>query len=187
MNLFDDDQDRLLTELNDRVYDALKMTGRDRALVHDLVHVRLELRDGNVGRAAVRPPDTATMRRYGRRLQKELDAFVGDIIPKRHNVNIVHDDMSGMVSVELVQNSKGSGRIAVWRAGGQEAKQLANTRDRLQREYSQWVYFNRDLRIYERNRTCLLKPMQTFHWTESQAMADAGDIIAETMESGAGD
>jgi hypothetical protein len=29
--------------------------------------------------------------------------------------------------------------------------------------------------------------MQTFHWTESQAMADASDIIAETMESGAGD
>ena len=127
------------------------------------------------------------MRRYGRRLKKELDAFLGDIVPKRHNVSIVHDDMSGMVAVELVKKPKASSRISVFRADKQEAKELAKARDRLQHEYSQWVYFNRNLRVYERNRTYLLKPMQTFHWTESQAMADASDIIAETLDAGGGD
>ena len=187
MKLTDDGQEALLTELNDRVYDVLKMTERDRALVHDLVHVRLALNDGNIGRAAVRPPDPTTMRRYGRRLKKELDAFLGDIIPKRHNVSIVHDDMSGMVAVEFVGKSKASGSISVFRADRREAKELAKTRDRLQHEYSQWVYFNRNLRIYDQNHTYLLKPMQTFHWTESQAMSDASDIIAETLDAGGGD
>jgi hypothetical protein len=51
----------------------------------------------------------------------------------------------------------------------------------LRKERAQWVYFDRNLRLYEGTRTCILKPMQRFHWTESQAMVDARHIIAETL------
>ena len=40
----------LLRELNKRVNDALELNARERALVHDLVNVRLELRERNAGR-----------------------------------------------------------------------------------------------------------------------------------------
>ncbi len=36
----------LLAELNERVFDALGMDQRERTLVHDLVHIRLDLNDG---------------------------------------------------------------------------------------------------------------------------------------------
>ena len=50
----------------------------------------------------------------------------------------------------------------------------------------QWLYFERNLRVYEGRKTYLFKPMQRFHWTESQALTDASEIIAETL-SGVGE
>jgi len=50
-------------------------------------------------------------------------------------------------------------------------------RAHLREKRSQWVYFERNLRMYEETRTYLFKPMQRIHWTESQAIADAGSII----------
>ena len=44
------------------------------------------------------------------------------------------------------------------------------------------MYFERNLRMYEETRTYLFKPMQRLHWTESQALADASGIIADTLQ-----
>ena len=63
------------------------------------------------------------------------------------------------------------------------AKALAATRNELQEEIGQWIYFNRDLRIHDGTKTYLFKPMQRFHWTESQAMVDASEMIAETVSA----
>jgi len=55
------------------------------------------------------------------------------------------------------------------------------TRQKLLEEIGQWVYFNRDLRVHDGTKTFILKPLQRFHWTESQAMVDASEIIAESV------
>ncbi|HZN93560.1 MAG TPA: hypothetical protein VFB81_12690, partial [Myxococcales bacterium] len=54
---------------------------------------------------------------------------------------------------------------------------------RLRRELGQWVYFDRNLRVFDAERTLVLKPLQRFHWTVSQAVTDASDLIAETLAS----
>jgi len=71
--------------------------------------------------------------------------------------------------------------VTVSSANKETAAQLEKTRQRLRKGRAQWVYFDRNLRIYEGTRTFVLKPMQRFHWTESQAMVDARHIIAETL------
>ena len=38
--------------------------------------------------------------------------------------------------------------------------------------------FNRNLRIYEGTTTYLFKPFRRMHWAESQAIVDAGEVIA---------
>jgi hypothetical protein len=48
------------------------------------------------------------------------------------------------------------------------AVQLEKTHQRLRKERAQWVYFDRNLRLYEGTRAFILKPMQRFYWTESQ-------------------
>jgi len=180
--LFDEDDglQQLLVELNDLVSDSLGLTQRDRALVSDLVNIRLELNDGKVGRPAVEPPKVADLKRYAKRLQTELDEFIGNDSAHRHSVEIIYDKESGMICVDFV-SSKKAAAIVVSSADHETATALKETRQQLQEEVGQWVYFNRDLRLYDGTKTYLFKPMQRFHWTESQAMIDASEIIAETV------
>ena len=177
----DDALQPLLDELNTMVYDSLRLDARERALVHDLVHVKLELNDGKIGEPAVRKPQEAELHTYAVRLKSELDGFLGDALPKRHRVDVVYDDASGMIRVDLVRDEQSARQVTVSSASKETAAQLEKTRQRLRKERAQWVYFDRNLRIYEGTRTFILKPMQRFHWTESQAMVDARHIIAETL------
>jgi hypothetical protein len=174
----------LLRELNDLVYDSLGLDQRDRALVHDLVHVRLELNDGKVGRPAVRRPKSSEIRTYARRLKLDLDSFLGDEIDKRNQVGVVYNEYSGMVQIDLITDRASARDITIAAADQPTARQLQRTAKRLRKQQSQWVYFDRNLRIYEGTKTFLLKPMQRFHWTESQAMQDAIEIIAGTLQIG---
>lgn len=179
-----DDLIPLLNELNDLVYDALGFDDRDRAVVRDLVRVRLHLIDGNIGWPAIRPPKPAEMKTYGRRLKSDLDAFIGGEPHKRHQVGIVYDNESGMIQVDLIADKIAARSLDVVAADQSTALQFEETRQRLRKQQSQWVYFDRNLRIYEGSKTFVFKPMQRFHWTESQAMLDAGEIIAGTLQLG---
>lgn len=180
--LFDEDDGlrELLIELNDLVYDSLGLTQRERILVSDFVNIRLELNDGKVGRPAVENPRPVELKAYAKRLQTELDEFVGAHSDHRHSVEIIHEARTGMICVDFIPSRK-SARILVASADSETAAALANTRKHLQEEIGQWIYFNRDLRLYDGMKTYLFKPMQRFHWTESQAMIDASEIIAETV------
>ncbi|MEP3481127.1 MAG: N-6 DNA methylase [Fuerstiella sp.] len=175
-----DPLDELLVELNDLVSDSLNLTNRDRALISDFVNVRLELNDGKVGRPAIERPSAPELRAYATRLRKELDDFLGIASDYRHSVEAIHEAESGMVCVDFVKSKKAI-PVSVMGANRATAAALAETRQELQHETGQWVYFNRDLRLYDGMKTYLFKPMQRFHWTESQAMIDASEIIAETV------
>ncbi len=177
----DDQLQILLAELNQMVSESLKLDERDRTLIRDLVHIRLALNDGNTGQAAVRVPAAGELRSYAERLKRELDGFIDGQLPKRHNVAVVYDHLSGMVQVDLVPSSAAARSVAIAKADESAGRQLDRTRRRLRDQRTQWVYFDRNLRIYEGRRTFMFKPLQRFHWTESQAMIDAREIIAETL------
>ncbi len=49
----DPQRKQLLTQLNELVAEALGLDERERALVHDLVHVQLALNDGKLGKEAM--------------------------------------------------------------------------------------------------------------------------------------
>jgi hypothetical protein len=176
----------LLAELNEMVFESLGLNDRERALIYDLVQVRLELNDGKVGEPATGKPQAPTMRTYARRLKNELDAFLGPSADERHKIDVVFDNHSGMICIDLVKDRNAARTPTVEAADKATSKQLLQTRNNLRDEAGQWVYFDRDLRILNGTKTFLFKPMQRFHWTESQAMIDASEIIAETT-SGVGE
>ncbi len=114
-------------------------------------------------------------------MQRELDDFIGGDVDRRHAVAIEHDKLSGMVEVNLTKDAQATRKVCVLSASRVTASVLEQTRRRLRRERAQWVYFDRNLRVYEGRRTYIMKPMHRFHWTESRAIADASEIIAETL------
>ena len=170
----------LLAELNQLVYDALQFDERHRALVEDLVRIKMELDDGKLGREAVRQPKNTEIATYAEMLRTELDQFVDGADTTTHNLSIVVDDHSGMIEVELVW-LEDQRPCAIMKADDRTAKEFMAIREHLLERQSQWIYFNRNLRIYDGEKIYIFKPMQRLHWTVSQAIMDAGEIIAETL------
>jgi hypothetical protein len=172
----------ILKDLNELASGALRLDIRQRAAVRDLVHIRLALVDGKVGQAATRAPSRAEIESYARMLQMELDDFLGDDVNARHRIQILCGQQSGMVEIEPVRNTVAAQPITIFEAEKTVAGQFERARTLLRRERSQWVYFDRNLRIYEGAKTYLFKPMRRMHWAESQAMIDASEVIADTLQ-----
>jgi hypothetical protein len=171
----------MIDEVNALVYAGLGLGPKEQSVVQDLVHVRLALNDGQLGDEAVRCPTKTEVRAYAVALQEELDDYIRGELSGRHDVRIVYDDYSGMVCMSLAPNGTTKGLISVLRANDPEAATLEKCRQHVRRQRSQWVYFDRNLRIYDGDQTYVLKPMQRFHWTPSQARIDAIDIISESI------
>lgn len=172
----------LMLELNDLTNVALKLDGRSVAIVGDFVHVRMSLQDGKRGAPAVKTPTAPEIETYAARLKSELDSFLGESSPECHTVRIICSHDFGMVRIDVEpQHARGS-KIQVLVATDEMATELGTMRSLLRERQSQWIYFNRNLRIYDGTTTYIAKPMQRLHWLESQAMLDANEIIAETLE-----
>jgi hypothetical protein len=176
------EEGRLLGELNNLVSESLGLTAVERAIINDLVKVKLQLNDGKLGRYAIEQPHVADIKRYVQQLRTELDAFTEGELQGTHRIQVLMDDASALIAIELVR-SRETAETKIYRGGDVESKELAKIRDHLRREHSQWVYFDRNLRIFEGRRTFVLKPLQRFHWTVSQAICDANDLIAETINN----
>ena len=175
----------LILELNRLTNSALGLDDRSIAIVHDFVHVRMSLFDGKTGIAAVRPPTVPELDVYAARLKSELDSFLGET-SQRHTVRIVCGTSFGMVRIDVEQNHVRGPEIQVLTATDEMARELQTMQLFLRERRSQWIYFNRNLRIYEGTTTYIAKPMQRLHWLESQAMIDANEIIAETLDPASG-
>jgi hypothetical protein len=177
----DDGQDAMVEELNRRVSDALDLDEAERALVNDLVQVRVALNDGKIGQAAMRAAGADELQTYGEWLQRELDANGNG--NTQYCVIILHDAESGFIAVEP---ANGNATVRVLAANSATARTLAATRERLREERAQWVYFDRALRLHRSERTYLFKPIHRMHWTPTRAMLDAADIaIGNTRDEGA--
>jgi len=172
---------KTLERMNKHVYDSLGLSVREREVIQDMVRVRLNLDDGKLGEAAVGKPTASELRKYGTSLRDELDDYVCGEGIGVHGIEIIHDSQSGMISVKLIPHSSERQQVAVLAADAPEAAALEAFRAQIRQKLAQWVYFDRNLRIYDRNRTCIMKPMQKFHWTRTQARLDAMEIISESI------
>lgn len=181
----DHNLDDLLVVLNEMTADALGLTKEERRLVSDLVQVRYALNDGKRGEAAMREPKPKELIAYAKALKDELDDFAGDFAGRSHKVTVVADEESGsaMIEIDFTTDHEAARKPAVMDATDAEAKSLRRAKTKLldDKEAWQWTYFNRNLRIFKGRKTYVFKPLHYFHWTQSAALTDASQIIAETL------
>lgn len=183
----DDELDSLLTQLNKMTADALGLTKEERSLVRDLVQVRYALNDGKRGAAAMRTPEPKELLAYAKALKGELDDFAGDFAGRTHQITVVADEesASAMIEIDFTKDHESGKKPTVLAASDVEAKALRRTHAKLLDDEGawQWAYFNRNLRIFKGRKTYLFKPLHYFHWTQSAALTDASQIIAETLSA----
>ena len=175
----------LLTEVNSRVFKLLGIRATERLLVEDFVHNNLELNKGKVTQEAMRPPKNEEQELYLETIRDCLDRFVSPRHGIRHKLAVTRDRESSFFSVSL-QKASTPIKPVIFLANHDGVRNLLTLREQLRSKHSQWVYFDRSLKIYDRDRGMFyqFKPMQRLHWTRRQAVLDADEIIAETICEG---
>ena len=98
---------------------------------------------------------------------------------------VLSDRETVLLSVSLVKSTTCIEPVVI-NADDPASRNLKTIRDRLRSKHSQWVYFDRGLKVYDPKHGVLyqFKPLQRLHWTRRQAVLDADDIIAETLSEG---
>lgn len=171
----------LRRDLDELVSKALHLREADRWHIDDLLDVKLHLVDGLTRPEAVGPPDGDDLQHYAEALCQGLDAFYDERRAVHHGVTVVRGDAYACAQVARVD---GASFARVVDADGPVARALARVHARVRRENPQWIYFDRNLRVYEGDAMWFFKPLQRLAWTRSQGRADAGTLIAEVVAAG---
>ena len=170
-----------IVELNELVSAALGLRRVEAVRVSDVVHVLFGLRDGKVEERAVGAPTDSQLQRYARTLKKELDGFVGNGVETSHAIEVWNDGRQGVIQIDL-RPRNGGVEVHPRSKNIPLLQQTTKIRAHLESNFAQWRYFNRNLRLFAEDRVYLFKPMQRFHWLESQAVLDAGEVIAQVLD-----
>ncbi len=173
----------LIKELNQKVFKSLGLRTNERWLVEDFVHLNLELNKGKVTTETLRAPAESELKLYLTTLRDCLDEFLTVSRGLRHRLEAVTEGDIALFSVALV---KATAPITpkLLTADDGTARTLHKLRLQVRQQHSQWLYFDRNLKIYDRGVCYQLKPMQRLHWTHRQAVIDADEIIGETITKG---
>lgn len=172
--------DRVKEFLDQRVTTLLGIPENVSLVVREFFRVRYALNKGKTPPHLVAPPDAADLREYATRLRTELDNFLGGA--SRHQVTVLYSPHGTGVSITLT----GPGpeiEPEVHPAAAEEETVLRSLLQAAEDRFSQWTYVKRSIRIFDGNTIHLLKPPRRLEWTETQALLDADDIIAEVLEA----
>ncbi len=177
--------DDLEVKLNDLVYEAFGLDEDERAMVEDMVKVKMGMVESKWGEPHVRPATKPEMKAYARTLKRTLDDFLDKSDGLRHEVAVLHGDDFAWITVTLAKKRRGAA-VKIEEASGKTADKLNEVRRQLRHDHGQWLYFNRTLRIFEGKTTHMTKPRCRLAWLKSQALADADDLIADILGSEGG-
>lgn len=149
-------------------------------VVGDFFRTRLQLNKGKVPLSLQGSPDQDAMRTYALRLRSELDTFLGG--RGRHGINVLFSDRGVCATIRLRQEEHPLD-VQVRRADQKDAEDLEGVLRAAERQVSQWMYTRRSVRVFDGDVIHLIKPPRRLEWTETNAMLDADDIIAEILEA----
>lgn len=172
----------LTREMNDRVYKILGISKKQRWLIEDMLNIRLKLNDGRIANEATCPASEREIGDFARIFRDELDLFLDHSGKKKvHTVKVWYSHNAAVMIVDHLRHSTITKPEIAEVQDGRIHQELDALKDRLTEKRSQWMYFNRCLRIYKGRRTYIFKPRQRLYWLKSEALVEADEFIAEKL------
>jgi hypothetical protein len=166
--------------LDDRVALILGLPKSVSLIVGEFFKIRYQLDRGKSPSALRNSPDKPEMVAYAKRLRSELDVFLNG--KAHHGIRVLYSPTGISVSITLLKQ-RSSNAIEVRAAEGKEAATLVALLKAAEAKFSQWVYIKRSVRLFDGDTIHIIKPPRRLEWTETQALLDTDDIIAEILES----
>jgi len=179
----DGSTDSLQDRLDEEIQQILNIPKNLSILASDFIKTRLKLNKGKAVVSATAQPQELDLLRYGSCLRDELDVFT-EGSGLRHKVTLTYSKQLVVCSVEFVRSeSPTSIDVSVEKAQGDLSLLLNYIQEKAKQRFSQWVYVQRSLRIFEDSRVYICKSPRLIDWTRTQALNDADDIIAEILSA----
>jgi type I restriction-modification system DNA methylase subunit len=150
-------------------------------MARDFTQIRIKLNKGKAVISATEQPQEGDLLTYGLCLRDELDDFT-EGSGLRHKVILTYSRNMIICSIEFVFSDNTIG-INIEKAQRESSSLLAHIQNQVKQRFSQWVYVQRDLRIFEESRVYLCKSPRLIDWTRTQALCDSDDIIAEILSA----
>jgi hypothetical protein len=166
--------------LDDRVEQVLGIPKNLRILARDFVRVRLSINEGKMTGVASQPPQKSDLLEYGRLIRDELDQFTKGRV--RHQVSFVYTPGQEMVICGVaIKNAARPLEVNVNSTNEHLGISLSKLNRQLKQQFSQWVYVQRGLRVFDGSNVYICKASRLIDWTKTQALNDSDDLIAEVL------
>ncbi len=162
--------------IDDSVGEILEIPGDLQIMARDFMGVRYLLNKGKTPKEAVGQVAPEMLSQYGRQLKAELDEFA----QCSHQIELFTKPSYVCCRIALTESP--SGAVSVHASDSS----LDLLWSELMQEHSQWAYVQRSLRVFDRHTALLVKPNRVVDWTQSQALLDSDDVIAELVSEGKG-
>jgi hypothetical protein len=98
----------------------------------------------------------------------------------RHAISITTSENLIVCTVELY-NSETEIPVKIKKANAQDAQFLREIQQKLREEFSKRFYIQRGMRLFSDTQIHICKSPRLIDWTQTQAMYDSDDIIAEML------
>ena len=152
--------------------------------VERLSSLHKELNKGKVQGLASHQPNEQQLFQYANYLKQELDDFVENQ-GIRHEV-IVHNSTELIVCEIKFHKSKSAFDVKFQITDKRTLELLKDIKKYTKEKFSQWFYYQKTLKVFEKNTIYLCKTPRLIDWTATQAMIDGDGIIAELISAGKG-
>jgi hypothetical protein len=172
------------TYLDDQVIHILHVPESITTLVTEFLELRLKLVGGGTKEAirkAQQRPTQKALQDYAQQLTDDLDGFL-DSGKTHHRVVVERSPDLICCTVEFVRSEHAFTPV-VKESSSHNGHMFSRLQQALKNEFSQWVYVQRGLKMFEPSSVSLYKVPQLINWTRTQAMNDADDVIAEILST----
>ena len=175
--------DELQNQLDEEIQRILHVSKNLSILASDFSKIRLKLNKGKAVVPATEQPQASDLLKYGSCLRDELDTFT-EGSGLRHKVGLTYSKQLILCSIEFVRlDTSNSIDVTVEQAQEDLSFLMNYIQEKAKQRFSQWVYVQRSLRIFEDSRVYIIKAPRLIDWTRTQALNDADDSIAEILSA----
>ncbi len=173
----------LMNRMNEKVNALLGLKENELCLVHDFVTTRMKFNDGAIPKIVNESASKAEITVYSNTLKKTLDDFLDADIRNQHQVTANYSSDMVLLSIEHSENPPVDPVIVKKITDAELKEELKNLETNLKFEQGQWIYFQKNLRLFHGRTTHFVKSRQRLGWLQSQAFADADEFIAEKLRT----
>ncbi len=179
-------QAQLQNTLDTEVADILSLPITISKQASDFVNIRLSINKGKISGIGSEYPHLNDLIDYGQELRDQLDDFTKSRV--RHKVTLLSSSNQEMIVCEVeATNAKQQLEVSFANTNGQMKASLSQLKQKLRQQFSQWVYVQRSLRIFDGPKVYICKSPRLIDWTKTQALNDADDLIAEVLSGNFGE